>query len=65
MAVRRGTRRTDLYARSLNPSGVMQKGWSRDGEVPLPALGRGCKGLSPQPMILAEEPLDDHHHYRL
>jgi hypothetical protein len=26
----------------------------------------GCKGLPPQPMMFAkEEPLDDHHHYRL
>ena len=30
------------------------------------ALGHGCKGLPPQPMMFAkEEPLDDHHHHRL
>ena len=34
--------------------------------VPWQALGHGCKGLPPQPKMFAkEEPLDDHHHYRL
>ena len=47
-------------------SRVMQKGWRRGAHVPWQALGHGCKGLPPQPMMFAkEEPLDDHHHYRL
>jgi hypothetical protein len=42
------------------------KRWRRDAHVPWQPLGHGCKGLPPQPMIFAkEEPLDDHHHYRL
>jgi hypothetical protein len=47
-------------------SRVMQKSWRRGAHVPWQALGHGCKGLPPQPMMFAkEEPLDDHHHYRL
>ena len=55
-----------LHGRFRASGRVMQKGWRRGAHVPWQALGHGCKGLPPQPMMFAkEEPLDDHHHYRL
>ena len=59
-------RRLDSCRGNGDVSTVMQKGWRRGAHVPWQALGHGCKGLPPQPMMFAkEEPLDDHHHYRL
>jgi DNA-directed RNA polymerase specialized sigma24 family protein len=62
-----GLRPWVLGIAQLSVCGEMQKGWRRRGaHVPWQALGHGCKGLPPQPMMFAkEEPLDDHHHYRL
>jgi hypothetical protein len=53
-------------ASEISTTVVLSLFWRRGARVPWQALGHGCNGLPPQPMMFAkEEPLDDHHHYRL